>query len=128
MILMNFFMKTRWSKTNFAQMNHDASSQVRPAKGGWQPPLVATPVGHRVRLKKNQKDDKNFNFFNPGFLNILNNSESIETNLFFTKKIFPTTPLHPQGWGGERVGGRLSLGNTQTQPPDMKVRDSIIVN
>ena len=80
-------------------MNHDASSQVRPAKGGWQPPLVATPVGHRVRLKKNRKDDKNFKFFNPSFLNVLNNSELIETNLFFTKKNFHHPPP-PPGVGG----------------------------
>ena len=50
-------------------------------------------------------------------MNILNNSESIEINLFFTKKIFPPPPSTPRGGGGGGVGGRLSLGNTQTLPP-----------
>ena len=70
----------------------------QPRGGG--PPLVATPLMHEL-VEKKVKSDKNVNFLNTSFLNVLDNSESIETNFFF-KKISPQPhPPSLDGQGGE---------------------------
>ena len=74
----------------------------RDQSGGGGHPLVATPLKHGLKKKKS-KVHKNFKFLKTRFLNVLENSESIETNFFF-KKIFPATPP-PWVAGGGGLGG-----------------------
>ena len=62
------------------------SVRLGQPRGGGQP-LVAFSLMQGL-IKKSQKLRKKFNFLNTRFLDVLENSESIETNFYFQKK-FP---------------------------------------
>ena len=78
------------------RVNHEAFSKARPARGQGRP-LVAIPLMQGL-VKKKSKVDKNSNFLQARFLNVLDDSELIETN-FFYKKNFPTPPPPWPGGG-----------------------------